>query len=265
MDLDFTGHGNGPLSFLIVAFLGLVFGSFATALAYRVPRGISWISDDERYAARSACPSCGRGLGALDLVPILSWLCLKGRCKGCQARISPIYPLIELATVLGCLGIWFFWGLSTLNALLMMMAMPFLVALAAIDLRHVILPDQLVGILAALGVLRAGWLGFLLQDPLVTAAYVASGLAYILLAWALRGFMGFVLRREAMGWGDVKFFGAAGVWLGLQGLSPFLLFSGTFGVLLGILWRWAGKGTVFPFGPALILSFYGVLIMMAAL
>lgn len=252
------------LSLLATVFLGLVLGSFASALAYRVPRGLSWIYGPEGKAARSACPSCGRVLGVGDLVPVLSWMLLRGRCRGCRAPIPAVYPLIEIATLAGCLGVWFVAGLNV-NALLMMLAVPFLVALIAIDLAFLCLPNQLIGILAALGVLRALWMAFWMKDPVLFLVFVISGLAYALLAWGLRAAMSALLNREALGQGDVKFFGAAGIWLGLYGLPPFLLLSGVCGVVSGLLWQKMTGQRIFPFGPALILGFYGVLIMMAAL
>lgn len=250
--------------FCVTLFLGLVFGSFATALTYRVPLGVSWIYDRSSRSTRSACPACGKALGVRDLIPVFSWIFLRGRCRSCGSAISPTYPAIELATLAGCIGVWFFWGLD-LNALLMMLAVPFLVAMLAIDIKHLILPDQLVAIVAVLGALRALWGGVLLQDPMATILYIASGATYAGLAWVLRGAMGAVLGREALGLGDVKFFGAAGLWLGLQGFAFFLLAGGVLGIVFGLVWRAVRRDPVFPFGPALILGFYGVLIMMAAL
>lgn len=264
MDFLVLIRSDITISFCVSVFLGLVFGSFATALVWRVPRGISWIYDRTAQSARSACPVCGMRLGVRDLVPVFSWMFLRGKCRGCGAPISPVYPAIELSTLAGCLGVWFFWGMN-LNALLMMLAVPFLVALVAIDLKYLVLPDQLVAIAGGLGALRALWSGFAYHDPMITFVFIISGFLYMLLAWGLRAGGGALIGREALGLGDVKFFGAAGVWLGLGGLPFFLLASGLFGVVFGLVWRAVLKNPVFPFGPALIAGFYGVLIMMAAL
>jgi len=216
------------------------------------------------HSARSACPSCGMRLGVRDLVPVFSWIFLRGRCRGCGARISIRYPAIEMAVVFACLGAWFFWGLN-INALLLMCAIPFLVALVVIDFEFFILPDSLVAIVGGLGVLRVLWSAFLVQDPAVFAVYLASVGVYALLAFALRVGVGAATGKEAMGLGDVKFFGVAGIWLGMQLLPFFLLASGVFGVIFGLVWHRIRGNPVFPFGPALILGLYGVLIMMAAL
>ncbi len=252
------------ISFLVVLFLGLVLGSFSSALAWRVPRGVSWIYDPVARSARSACPSCGMRLGIRDLVPVFSWIFLRGRCRGCGAGISVRYPAIEMVVVFASLVVWFFWGLN-INSLLLIFAVPFLVALAVIDFEFFILPDSLVAIVGGLGVLRALWSAFLVQDPAVFAVYIASGGVYALLAFALRAGVGAAMGREAMGLGDVKFFGVAGVWLGMQLLPFFLLASGVFGVIFGLVWHRIRSNPVFPFGPALILGLYGVLIMMTAL
>lgn len=78
--------------------IGLALGSYLAALCYRVPRGVR--------GARSACPSCGHVLHAADLVPVLSWMCLRGRCRYCDARISARYALIELGTALGVVALY---------------------------------------------------------------------------------------------------------------------------------------------------------------
>lgn len=86
-----------PLWFLVpwLFLLGACFGSFIGMLAYRLPRGLPWVSLKGR-TARSACPHCGHVLGISELIPILSWVLLKGRCKNCDQRISIRYTLIEL-------------------------------------------------------------------------------------------------------------------------------------------------------------------------
>src|SRR5215471_3032413 len=85
---------------VLVGAVGLVFGSAVTAIAYRVPRDLSWVR------GRSACPSCGHVLGARDLVPVLSWVSTHGRCRYCHARIGWRYPLTELACGAWALLLW---------------------------------------------------------------------------------------------------------------------------------------------------------------
>lgn len=246
----------------IVFFLGLILGSFSTALIYRVPRGISWVFDRQIESARSACPSCRSLLGFPDLVPVFSWLFLKGRCRRCGVSIGAVYPMSEAASLLGCFGIFMAFGLNG-SSILMMLAVPFLVALFVIDLRHMILPNQLVAILGILGLVHAGWLGMEAGSIDALLARLISAGLYLALSWSLRMLMTFFLRREAMGLGDVKFFGAAGAWIGIEALPLFLVSSGFFGLLVGLYWKYGKKEKIFPFGPALILALYAVLIINA--
>ncbi|MBI1216194.1 MAG: prepilin peptidase, partial [Alphaproteobacteria bacterium] len=121
----------------LTVFLGLCFGSFATALAYRLPRGISMVK-----RVRSACPSCGHPLGVPDLVPVFSWLFLRGRCRHCRAPIGWRYPLIELATLFLCLVFLHRFGFSPPLLAVFVLA-PLVVSIMDIDIHHKIIPDAL--------------------------------------------------------------------------------------------------------------------------
>lgn len=246
----------------IVLFFGLMLGSFSTALIYRVPRGISWVYDRRAASARSSCPVCHTLLGAPDLVPLFSWIFLRGRCRHCSAPIGVIYPLSELACLAGCLGVFLACGLNPVSFFIIL-AVPFLVALFVIDLRFMILPNHLVFILGVLGIFHAGWIGISMETWAIPVSHFLSAGLYGLLSWSLRLLVSFFLRRESMGWGDVKFFAAAGAWIGMEALPLFLILSGGVGIFLGLLWRYVKKERIFPFGPALILALYAVLIINA--
>jgi prepilin signal peptidase PulO-like enzyme (type II secretory pathway) len=250
--LDLTGFPG----FIFSALIGLCLGSFATALTYRIPRGQSWIVSKGR-AEHSACPSCHHSLPWFDLFPLLSWISLQGRCRYCRATIGWQYPGIEVAALLACLCIYGVFGL-TLTGVIVMLAVPFLVSMVAIDLEHMILPDQInlilgvlgtVYILSSVGIAGIAWA--------VLAAVVYAALSYAT-AWAMTK----ILKKDAMGLGDVKFFAVAGLWLGLPMLPAFLMFSGLIGIGLGLMWKILWKKERFPFGPALILSFFACLLLM---
>ena len=220
---------------------GLVLGSAVTAIAWRVPRGVSWAR------GRSACPSCGHELGALDLVPVLSFLAARGRCRHCGAKVSWRYPLTELwcgawaVMVYRLVGpTWLFPPLLLWGALL--------VALFWIDLDEQLLPDvltfpgTLIGLGAALQLVhgaRHALLGVL----------VGSGLLW-LLAWIWIRFR----RIEGLGGGDIKLASMFGVVLGwkLTVLTLFLAaFAGSvWGVTLMVRRQGDGK-TALPFGVLL--------------
>lgn len=238
-----------PLSvqFLFAALVGLVLGSFATALTHRIPLG-----QDIGVAKkmRSQCPSCGHVLRARDLIPVFSWLILKGRCRYCKAQISGVYPAIELGCVAAVLGVYAVYGF-TVPGLVALFAMPVLLALLAIDLKHFILPDVLVGTLLIFGIFFHGWQFW---------EFLIPGLSFAFILWLLGWIMGRVLKKDALGFGDVKFFGVCGFWLGFPALAPLCLMAGAMGVVLGLVWKIAFKSETFPFGPALIVSFYACLL-----
>lgn len=254
------------IEFSVVLFAGLVLGSFATALTWRVPQGISWVRGERegRSFARSACRNCNKTLGIQDLVPIFSWIFLRGKCRQCGAPIGWRYPAIELLTLGGCLGVYAVWGF-TVPAFLLMAAVSLLVALLAIDIEHFILPDQLNLILLFIGVLLIAYqwaaydfsFGFDRQ-----ALFKLAGMAvYAFLAWCAGQVVGRVLKKDALGMGDVKFFAVAGLMLGLAYLPFFLICAGAIGVLWGGIYQIVLKRPVFPFGPALILSLYAGLLL----
>jgi prepilin signal peptidase PulO-like enzyme (type II secretory pathway) len=224
---------------LVFAVLGLVFGSFATALCHRLPRGLPIVND------RSRCPHCRTTLGAVDLLPVFSWLLSRGRCRHCGEPISWRYPVIEaVMAALFLLAWWRSEGDLIVAALLALTALG-LVVIVVVDLEEGIIPDAvLLGLLP----LAVAWRWRVDADWLDAGLGAALG---FLLTLAVRiGFRAW-RRKEGLGLGDVKFLGVAGIYVGLSGLGGFLLLSGLLGLVLGLGWRWSGRGAVFPFGPAL--------------
>lgn len=247
-----TGGGDIPVGFEIfsIIMLGLLYGSFATALIWRVPLGVSWVFNGRGKAARSACPQCDHVLGLRDLIPIFSWVFMGGRCRHCRAPIGLIYPLVELTSVLLCLCVYAVWGIGVVG-MVVMATVPFLLAMFVIDWRHFILPNQLNVILCVLGVVYQ----FLMGGFLGAAGAVVAGAGWGFVAFLFGRLMTHFLKKDALGLGDVKFLAVCGVWLPLSAAPGFLMVAGVVGVLAGLAWRAAGRGDVFPFGPALIVAF----------
>lgn len=257
------------LGFALPVILGLCFGSFATAMIARIPAGESWIGSTSK-PERSACPHCNHKLGVFDLVPLFSWLFLRGKCRYCRHPIGISYPLIELATMLLCVAFWF--GSSgwlggsgsvyeSAGIMLLMIASPFIVAMLVIDLKHMILPNDLQIILYLIGLVfvwfeRSGMSGI--------GHALLSSLIYGGLAWALAVGGRFFLKRDALGMGDVKFFAVAGLWLGVMALPAFLMLGGVMGVVFGLIWKYVVKQERFPFGPALIVAFLLLLLLQSS-
>lgn len=237
------------LEIVLTGLIGLVLGSFATAMVARIPEGESWTWTSQKTIKspeRSHCMSCKRRLNPLDLVPLLSYVIQKGACRYCGEKISATYPLIEISTALICLIAYatFTW---TQPFLWIVVLSPFLVALMAIDLRHYILPNQLVAIIGVLGLLR------LLMD--FDLDYCLGAIIYGVSVFVIGQIVGFILKKEALGFGDVKLFSVCGLWLGLSIFPVFLTVCGAMGVVLGIAWKFYTKNQIFPFGPAIIVSF----------
>lgn len=239
-----------------LAIIGLCFGSFATALIYRIPNNIPWIYNSkavDNKTCRSACPSCGHILTARDLVPLLSWLFSKGKCRHCGTGISLRYPLVELATMSAVLLQFYAWGESPVT-IPVLLSVPFLIAALVIDWDHMLMPDDtniaLTVLAAAFAALRiySGQGG--IADPLIAAAAlttILSLVSYILAKW--KG-------RDALGLGDIKFLPAAGLFLGTAALPSFLAVSGGLGIVTAVIWQKLHEKQAFPFGPALIISLY---------
>lgn len=222
-------------------------GSFVGVLIERLPAGRPIV------LARSICDACGRALGPRDLVPIVSWLAQRGRCRCGQARLGIFYPAIELAALAVAvwaavvLSSWLVWASALLGWCLL--------ALAAIDQRHEILPDVLT-----LPLIPAGLLVVYLVDPAKLPNHLIGALsgylAFAAIAWLYHRIRG----REGLGAGDARLMAAAGAWLGWQGL-PSVVLIGAMAALLGaLIHAWRG-GRLDPaariaFGPYLALGFW---------
>lgn len=185
-------------------------GSFLGVLVLRLPVGEPVIFD------RSRCPGCGRVLSVLDLLPIVSWLALRGRCRTCGARLGWFYPLIEIAA-----GLVALWAAITVPPPVLWVSCGLgwaLLALAVIDARHLLLPDPLTLPLIPTGFAVAAWIGVLpLSDHLIGAC------AGLLVPMALRAIYFRWRGREGLGLGDAKLLAAAGAWVSWQGLVGVVL------------------------------------------
>lgn len=250
MPLDMTG-GAGLLVLPFVAASGACIGSFLGAVLVRLPQGRSVVH------GASACDGCGRKLTAAELVPVLSWLALRGRCRTCGATIGLWQPISELGGAVVAVGSC----LAAPGAVEALAAALFgwqLLLLALLDARHFWLPRPLTVALALTGAGHAAAQALLLGDakPLVVAGL--SGLAgYGLLAGLALGYR--ALRgREGMGGGDPPLMGAIGVWLGPQGVILTILggtLIGLFAVLaLFVAGRKLSADSVLPLGTCLAIA-----------
>lgn len=263
---------DATLAPVVLGLLGLLVGSFLNVVIHRLPRmmerqwarecaelnapeGTAADAPAERYnlmVPRSACPHCGHTIRWYENIPVLSYLVLRGRCSACKTRITPRYPLIELAS--GLLFAWcgWHWG-ATVQALLWCGFAAAIVALAAIDWDTTLLPDDITLPLLWAGLCASAlaWTAVPLKDAVWGA--VGGYLSLWLVYWAFK----LVTGKEGMGYGDFKLFAALGAWFGWQALVPIILMSSVIGAVVGIAIKVVGQlreGGYVPFGPFLALA-----------
>ena len=226
----------------VALLLGAVFGSFLNCAAWRLSHGESVLR------GRSHCTACGHVLGAGDLVPILSWLFLRGKCHYCGKKIPARYPLTEavfaLLTLLCLLRFDLSW-LCLRNWLLLCC----LFCLSLTDLECMIIPDVCLVIAAAV------WLIFLPLTGLGWPAARNGLLAGVAFGGGLLGIsllMDRILKRDSLGGGDIKLFAVLGLYLGVVGTLFMTVLACLLGLLFAVLRRGrTGGGEPFPFGPAI--------------
>jgi leader peptidase (prepilin peptidase)/N-methyltransferase len=259
--------------------LGLAVGSFLNVVVYRLPVMLErqWRAQcaetiGEASAAtlpaaaaprfnlivpRSACPACRAPIGALQNIPVLSWLFLRGRCANCGAAISLRYPMVEILTGLlsGAVAWKIGFGGPAAAALVLTW---FLVALTFIDIDHQLLPDSLTLPLLWLGLALSLWgpqPGAPVPVDMRSSLIGAIG-GYVSL-WSVYHLFRLLTGKEGMGYGDFKLFAALGAWLGWQMLLPIILIAALVGALVGIVMialRRQSRSTPIPFGPFLAAS-----------
>lgn len=250
----------------LAGMVGLMVGSFLNVVAYRLPLMMErdWRAQcaelEGREPAtgeapldlvrpRSRCPHCGHGIRAVENIPVLSWLFLRGRCAGCAGPISVRYPIVEAATgILTAVTVLHLGlGWAALAASVFTWA---LIALTLIDLDHQLLPDSITLPLLWLGLLVA-LDGILLVDA--ESAIIGAAAGYLVL-WSVYHAFRLLTGKEGMGHGDFKLLAVMGAWLGWQGLPVVILLSTGVGAIVGIgliLARRGRRDRPIPFGPFL--------------
>jgi leader peptidase (prepilin peptidase)/N-methyltransferase len=264
-----------PLFIALAGIIGLLVGSFLNVVIHRLPKMMErdWraqcaeLSDTEAKeeaaynlsTPRSACPHCGHKITALENIPVISFLLLRGKCKGCQAPISMRYPIVEaLSGLFSAYAAWHFgFGLAGVGAIIFVWA---LIALTCIDLDTQLLLDDIT--------LPLLWLGLLLNlNGVFTSlpnALVGAVAGYLTL-WSVYWMFKLTTGKEGMGYGDFKLLAAIGAWLGWQMLPLVILLSSVVGAVVGITLIVAvkhGRNVPIPFGPylaggGLIAMFWG--------
>jgi leader peptidase (prepilin peptidase)/N-methyltransferase len=231
---------------------GIIIGSFLNVCVYRIPLGISIAK------GFSACPSCGARLTAVDLVPVFSFAVLRGKCRHCGARISPVYPLVEAATGILFVLLYMRFGLSY-DLLIYAALVALLIVIALIDYKHMMIPNGLI--IAGLAVGAAKLAASIFTQifgswTLYVIGFAAGALPLLLILL----FCAWVLKKEEIGGGDIKLMAFTGLVIGWQLVIPAYLIGIVVGALVGVILMATGKkkrGDEIPFGPFLC---FGILI-----
>jgi len=248
----------------VAGIFGLLIGSFLNVVIHRLPKMMQRESDNyvaqesgqplphtERYnltIPRSSCPHCGHRITAMENIPVISYLFLKGKCSQCKTPISARYPIIELIT--GALSAFLVWRFGTGLAGWAVLGFTYLlIAMTFIDADTQLLPDDLT--------LPLLWLGLLvnlngtfvpLRDAVIGAA------AGYLSLWAIYWLFKILTGKEGMGYGDFKLLAALGAWFGWMMLPLIVLLSSVVGAVVGIsliAFSKHGRDKPIPFGPYL--------------
>lgn len=260
---------------VLALILGLMVGSFLNVLVYRLPimmerewqshcrmlldgeaetPGGEQAGDTDTFnlaLPRSRCPHCGHLISALENIPVISYLVLRGRCSACRGSISPRYPLVELTTgLLSALIAWQF-GFSAAALALLLLTWG-LISLTLIDYDQQLLPDSLT--------LPLLWLGLIINSQGVftdlSSAFWGAVAGYVSL-WSVYWLFKLVTGKEGMGYGDFKLLAALGAWAGWQLLPLIIILSSFVGALLGLLLiavKGRDQNQPMPFGPFLALA-----------
>ncbi|WP_096202817.1 prepilin peptidase [Bacillus sp. FJAT-45350] len=227
--------------YIYLFIFGLVLGSFYNVVGLRVP------VEESIVKPRSHCPNCKRTLTALDLVPVFSYLLIRGKCRGCGLKISPLYPLMELSTGLLFVLAYYFIGLQW-ELLVALLFISMLVIIFVSDVRYMLIPDKILLVFAPMFlVLRVFVAPLSPWWDMLLGAVVGFTLLFIIA----------VVSRGGMGGGDIKLFAVLGLVLGLQDVLLAFFLSTLFGTIFGIAGLLTGKvkrGKPMPFGPYIVLG-----------
>ena len=273
-------YNNFPgLYYTYIFLLGLLVGSFLNVVIYRLPvmmekefkkdyleyfdaesEELAKLNAEPKFnlvVPRSRCPKCGHLISAMENIPVISWLFLRGKCRKCKLPISFRYPSIELLSAVLTLTVAFFFPPSwkLLGAILLTWA---LISLSFIDFDKMLLPDEITQPFL--------WLGLVINtvDGFVTvkSAVIGAVLGYLSL-WSVYWGFKLITGKEGMGYGDFKLMAVIGAWFGYQMLPLAVLMSALVGAVIGITYKIVVKASAskpIPFGPYIAVTCYVIML-----
>lgn len=240
-------HQNFYLFFTFL--LGIVIGSFLNLVIYRLPLGLT--AKFNLAIPRSFCPNCRHQIKWYHNIPLFSFLFLRGKCAYCGQKISSRYFWVELISGLSAVSSLLVFG-PTMKSLAIMIFIFFAIVAFCIDLKHLILPDEIT--------LSLLWVGLLLNSKNLfispTEAIWAAALGYLFF-WLVANLFYYIRKKEGLGYGDFKLLAAIGAWFGLSAMLNVILLASICGIIGGIAYCLIKKVSFkspIPFGPFLIIA-----------
>lgn len=230
------------LIFILIYLLiiGLILGSFFNVVALRVPENLSIVKP------RSACPNCHHKLTALELIPVISFLIQKGKCKKCHSKISPIYPTFELLT--GILFVYSFYHFGFTTELIVSLTLISMLTIIVVsDIKYMIIPDKVLFFFTLLFLIERIFIPMQPWWNPILGVTVGFGLLLLIA----------IISKGGMGGGDIKLFALLGLVLGWELVLLAFFMSTLFGTifgLIGLLIRKVERGKPMPFGPYIALG-----------
>ncbi|MDH5777925.1 MAG: A24 family peptidase [Gammaproteobacteria bacterium] len=276
MELITLFSENTSLFLIAVTILGLLVGSFLNVVIHRLPIVLKkqWRNDcllflaeednksatpntnseDEHFGLitpRSRCPHCGHQITALENIPVISYLFLRGKCSECSSRISIRYPVVEILSAILAVAVAWKFGFTIQTALAILMSWA-LISLSFIDYDHQYLPDNITLPLLWLGLLAS--LFGLFTD--LESAVIGAVAGYLIL-WSVYKLFKAITGKEGMGYGDFKLLAMFGAWFGWQQLPAIIFLSSIAGAVIGIMLiilKQHDRNKPIPFGPYLAIA-----------
>lgn len=229
------------IAHIYIFLVGLVFGSFFNVVGLRVPKGESIVRP------RSHCPSCQTTLSGRDLIPVFSYLFLRGKCRTCQAKVSPIYPIIEFVTACLFVGVWQVFGWSA-EAIVAFVFVSLLIVITVSDISTMLIPNKILLFFGSIILLLR-----LTIAPLDSwwDTFVGAMVGFTLLLIIA------IVSNGGMGGGDIKLFAVLGLYFGWQHVLLAFFLSVFVGAVIGGVGLLLGKikrKTPMPFGPAIAIG-----------
>jgi len=237
------------VDFIFVIVFGGLWGSFANVCIYRFPNNEGVVS------GRSFCPNCKIKINWYDNIPLISYLVLGGKCRNCKKKISIQYFIVETFSIILFTSIYYKFGASLTTLYLIILSLSFLI-IFFIDLKHFIIPNILTFSLMIIGFIKS-------FDPNLNSMFpnyinsLIGGIFGYGIIWSIIFIYKVVRKKEGMGLGDAKLFGAIGFWFGWVSI-PFIIFLSSITALIHVIPSLFNKSknisSQIPFGPYIILA-----------